>query len=158
MRLEQVEIGELKMRIVRQPVDSYLCMAACVAMICEVDLDYVLEKAEFKNAPDGSGKKYLGDTNAVIFLAQHGWRYGSGPHWPEGVKFKEGCEISISVDCIEVMRAMVSVDSEIYDHEGGHSVVWCPDQRMILDPQYGVLQPVHRYTIREWIPVAKIYD
>lgn len=43
---------------------------------------------------------------------------------------------------------------------GAHNVIFCPDRKMILDPQSAEPQPLERYELLDWMPLIKMlpYD
>lgn len=140
--------------LIRQPVDSYLCQACCVAMIAGVSLQDVLNKARLTEAPDDSKKPYLTNYESAIFLWEHGFMFGCVGRWNfEQIDMSSG----LAFQDVHKIPAIVGVRSEIYKDKE-HAVVWCPDRQMILDPQKDEPQKITNYLVYEWIPCPKMID
>lgn len=140
------------MQHVRQPPDSYLCQACCTAMLANVDLQYVLDRARLLQAPDGSGKVYMTNRETIRFLLEFGLTIGAAASFPFVQQPDDLNEIHIVSD-LSKQSALVGVRSEKYP-DGEHAVVWDHERRMILDPQLEDPQPLSRYRVYEWWPLV----
>ena len=141
------------MKLIRQPPDSYLCQACCVAMLADVTLEEVLENAQLHQAPDGSGKMYLTNREALRFLLLHWKTLGLMiKFFYERLSFDEG---GLVCNAIDKAHALVGVKSRKYV-SGEHAVVWNADERMIYDPQEDEPQPLSGYQVYEWWPLLDL--
>lgn len=129
------------MLLVRQPMGSYLCVAACVAMITGRTVKDLCEEHGW-DVTD-SGMKWWSLERAFIALVKEGW----GP-----VFFDQKPDRVILHDCV----ALVGVESETVKLKDGtaalHSVVWHKDG-YILDPQKDGRHLVDDYVVIDWCPL-----
>lgn len=136
------------MELIRQPEGSYLCQACCVAMVSGRPLSEVISSCHMLKAPDGSGKYYLTNYESAKFLWQNDIMFGCiGKFSNQKLDVDEG----LNFEGVDKIPAIVGVKSKKYV-DGDHAVVWCPDRRMILDPQCDEPQPLSVYKVYEWIP------
>jgi hypothetical protein len=58
--------------------------------------------------------------------------------------------------------AIVGVESEnpvdVNGVSSDHCVIWCPNRKMILDPNYDQPQKLSKYRVKEWYPLSKILN
>lgn len=127
------------------------CLPACLAMLAGCSLEETL--ATVRRIQDKEGFYYVPMRDAWKWLAEH-WIGGLTIGFTGGEK-----DISLPIECIvgDTIMALVTVASET--RKGVmHAVVWCPDRKMILDPQLDDPQPLSRYTVIEWNPLVSLDD
>jgi len=124
-------------------------------------LEQVLKRCELRDAPNGSGKQYLTTRETVRFLNRVGLHLGVWPNWgaENPYCFRDDEDFSVAMTCegLEKWPALLCVDSRTLPGFE-HAVVWCPERRLVLDPQHDEAQPISRYRVRAWIPVVPFAD
>lgn len=108
--------------------------------------------ATVRRIKDREGFLYVPMRDAWKWLADH-WIGGL----TIGFGGQKDIELPFTFDIGADVMAIVTVASET--REGVmHAVVWCPDRKMILDPQHDEPQPLNRYTVIEWNPLVNLDD
>ncbi len=101
---------------------------------------------------DREGFLYVPMREAWKWLADR-WIGGLTIGFGEG----QSIELPFTMEVGTNVMAIVTVASEA--RQGVmHAVVWCPDRKMILDPQHDEPQPLNRYTVIEWNPLVNLDD
>lgn len=127
------------------------CLPACLAMIAGCSLADCL--GTVRRIRDREGFLYVPMPDAWKWLAER-WIGGLTVGFGEG---QSGIEMPFTFEIRGDGVALVTVASET--REGVmHAVVWCPDRKMILDPQHDEPQPLSRYTVIEWNPLVRLDD
>lgn len=131
------------MRTIRQP-DGSSCVAACVAMIIDESVDYVL--GAVKRDEDGP----VPLRQAYALLALHGW---CGMAFDERTATAVIRKQNVEIEGMHDHTALVTVDSPL---EGKlHLVVYDGDEKCIRDPLCDGVRFVRDYNVKEWSPLIK---
>lgn len=119
-------------------------MAACLAMLTERTLDYVLYKV--KTVPNRTKDKYYVPTReAILYLLEHDLWFGGEiaiPKQPTTFPFTLSVELGKH-------KALVTVKSQVYD-DALHAVVYDPITKKFYDPQKDEPQDPSQYEIVAW--------
>lgn len=116
---------------IQQPPGSNLCLAACVAMLTGSVLDEVIARTVVND------RGYLPAREAQRYLRRY------------GLMLDDECEYAD-----KTLPGLLIVES--WEIEGGqHAVVWCPERRMVLDPQLEEPREVSEYRVLDWVMVVK---
>lgn len=146
------------MQLINQPKGSAWCFACCVAMITKTTLEDVIGAISRKLfVPEKHplrGNQYLGLQDAIIYLAKHGYQYGSSHHYAKPVVI-DCTDLTLTIGDALAIPAILTTVSNTFGDEHLHSVVWDPEERVVLDPQHNTPQRLRKYKIREWAIVSE---
>jgi len=141
------------MQLIQQPENSAWCFACCVAMITNTTLEDVIGAISRKLfVPEKHplrGKQFLGLQDAIIYLAQHGYQYGSSHHYADPVTI-DCTDLTLTIGDALSIPAILTTVSDKFGGEHLHSVVWDPETARVLDPQFDNPKRLRNYKIREW--------
>jgi hypothetical protein len=123
-------------------------------MLAGVNLEHVLDRARLHKAPDGSGKDYLTNREAVRYLLS--WNLCLGAM----AKFRyERLDGAGRVSIVDVDRAPALVGVRSKRIPGAeHAVVWDPETRKVFDPQEAEPQELSSYEVYEWWPLLRLEE
>lgn len=146
------------MQLIQQPKGSAWCFACCVAMITNTSLEDVIgainRKLVVPEKHPLRGNPYLGLQDAIIYLAKHGYQYGSSHHFPQPTLF-DCNDLTLQITDALKIPAIITVCSNQFGNEHLHSVVWDPEEQQVLDPLHDSPQPLTNYRVREWAIVSE---
>ena len=139
--------------IVRQKSGSRDCQICCVAMLTGLSVQHLIDK--YGTDKTLSGQNYWSIKRADTALIDQGWG-GLMLSWLNPERFSE-------LDSWEIdlwsYPAMVGVKSTSLRYRNGskanHAVVYCPNRKLILDPQCDKPQPFSKYEFISWQPLVK---
>jgi hypothetical protein len=140
------------MKLVKQQEPGQ-CLAACVAMLCNVPIETVLKSAVLRCHPQHR-IYYYHVSDAIKFLANFQFQYGLS------LGFDRRDDLSVYQDfTINYLRdlhpAVITTPSPNY--EGAtHCVVWDNVQKVVHDPLKDAPASLDDYQVLEWTPVSPI--
>lgn len=135
------------MQHIRQPKESALCLACCVAMVSDTTLDEVVISCELRGRPP-----YLPMREAIRFLLKKDITVGSIMKFDEFHVLSH--KVGLHLEMVDDSDAIVGVKSKIV-RGGRHAVVWDSENKIILDPQYARPRKLEQYLVDEWLPITR---
>ena len=122
-------------------------------MFTDLSVDTLIEK--YGTDKTSIGQNYWSTSRAEMALIDQGWG-GLMLSWDIPHKFAKLANWEVD---LWAYPAMVGVKSSSLILKSGkranHAVVYCPNRRMILDPQKQEPQPFSKYEFISWQPFVK---
>ena len=144
---------DFKLNIVRQKFGSKDCQICCVAMLTGLSVEKLIDR--YGTDKTLSGQNYWSVKRADTALVDQNWG-GLMLNWSDPERFSKLDNWEID---LWSYPAMVGVKSTSLRYRNGnranHAVVYCPNRRLILDPQCAQPQLFSKYEFISWQPLVK---
>lgn len=145
-------MSEFNLKVVRQPEGSKICTICCVGMITGNSVNQLL--AWYGVDRTSKGEKCWKTKRARKALADLDW---AGIAFELNHEFESPPTAEIDIGNHVGLVGVLSKSLKLSDgNPAEHCVVYCPERKMVLDPQHDEPQDLEGYTVAYWEPLTKL--